>query len=494
MKKSNLILAIASGVVLSLALPRPGLWVASWLGLALLLAAVRRTTVSSAALLGLVTGAVYFAVILYWLTLFGCLPWVLVALFQALFITAFAASTSALSPQRIGVFGYVAVPAAWTALQWVRSLGLYGFTWGSFAHTQASVTPLIQIASLTGPWAIDFLVCLVNLSLADLAWPHNGRRRVYPAAVAALVTVAVVALGHFSVGSAATDGRVLRAAVVQASLTHAVNPPPGYSAEAFRVYRDMTLVVANSQPDIVVWPETVLIERVTGSHWDKMLSQTAVESGAVLVVGGYDAPADPAIEESYNAAHVYGPDGRKLGVYRKVHLVPYGEFVPLRDRLAFLRNYGIRAVDVLPGEHHSLIDIGVGKLGIGICFESLFPQIASLQTREGAGLLVVITNDSWFGQTQAAVQHLMMAKLRAVENRRYLLRAASTGVSAVIDPCGRVVSEMSLFERGAIVEEVRFREGLTPYARFGDWFAYMCVVIAVVSLFASPGSRGRKSL
>jgi apolipoprotein N-acyltransferase len=178
-----------------------------------------------------------------------------------------------------------------------------------------------------------------------------------------------------------------------------------------------------------------------------------------------------------------------MGVYHKVHLVPFGEFVPLRDHLPFLRNYGIREVDVLPGEYHNLISIEKARIGISICFESLFPQITRNETRGGATLLFVVTNDAWFERTQAARQHLMMAKLRAVENRRYLVRAAASGISAFIDPYGRTMSELGLFEQGTLKEEVRLRSELTPYATFGDWFAYLCAGLAVLQLVRMARAR-----
>jgi len=172
-------------------------------------------------------------------------------------------------------------------------------------------------------------------------------------------------------------------------------------------------------------------------------------------------------------------------VYHKVHLVPFGEFVPLRDKLPFLRNYGIREVDVLPGEHPSEIQIENARIRICICFESLFPQM----TRGGTHLLFVVTNDAWFGQTQAARQHLMMAKLRAVENRRYLVRAAASGISAFIDPYGRTIGELGLFKQGTLTQQVRSRSALTAYASFGDWFAYLCAGVAVLQFVKTARTR-----
>jgi apolipoprotein N-acyltransferase len=479
-----------SGAVLALALPKPGWWPASWIGLALLLAAVYDTRPRFAALLGLIAGVVYFGIILLWMTLFGGLPWMLLVLMQAMFFAAFAAVVSIVGSAGASPSRYVLVPAAWTAMQWLRSLGTYGFTWGSFAHTQANVMPLIQIASVTGPWGIDFIVCLANLALADLIF----KRRVWPTVAAALLVGVTIACGHLAIGFD-SHGRQLKMAVVQGMLTHDVNPSEDYTPEAFRVYRGMTLQAAEHRPDLIVWPETTLTQRITDSGWGRQLAQLAIQAGSVLMVGGYDAPEDPAVAESYNGVHVYGADGHKLGVYHKVHLVPYGEFVPMRERMPFLKNYGIRNVDVLPGKSHNLIYIEPGKVGVAICFESLFPQISRIEALNGAGVLFVVTNDSWFGHSQAAMQHFMMAKLRAVETRRWVVRAASTGVSAVIDPQGRAVQTLDVFRSGTLIENVRFGRGLTPYVRFGDWFAYVCTAVTLIALiFRAAGWHLRRFL
>jgi apolipoprotein N-acyltransferase len=165
-----------------------------------------------------------------------------------------------------------------------------------------------------------------------------------------------------------------------------------------------------------------------------------------------------------------------------VQLVPFGEFVPFRDKLPMLQNYGVRAEDVLAAKKHVLLNTCIGRTGTNICFESLFPEIARGETLHGAELLCVVTNDAWFQRTQAAHQHLMMAQLRAVENRRYLARAAGTGISALIDPYGRIKKQIGLFTPSTIMANVQPHTELTIYTRFGQWFAYLCVLMLIVCL------------
>ena len=495
MRKRNLLLSILSGLLLAASMPKPGIWVAAWLGLAPLLAALRGARARDAALYGLTAGFVYYGIILFWLTIFGYLPWCLVALKEGFWLMLFAVAAARLMPERTGWWGYLAVPAAWTVSQWARVLGPLGFTWGSLAHTQANNLPIIQLAAITGPWGIDFLLCLFSLALMGTVLSAWQRKRFRPAGAAALV-VAVVWLGGFAVLTPPLPRRGLgggfRVAVIQGALPHEINPEPSYMPVAYAVYDQMSRKVAQARPDFIVWPETTVVDNITEQCWGPFITQLAKDTNANYVIGGYDPSGDP-LGRSYNSAHFYGRDGRKLGVYHKVHLVPYGEFVPLRDRMPWLKRYGIRDVDVLPGSKHKLINTEVGKVGVSICFESLFPAVSAQETRNGASTLFIITNDAWFERTQAARHHLMMSRLRAVENRRYVVRAAATGMSAIIDPYGRIEGELPVFTRGVLTGDIAPLHGLTPYARFGDWFVFVCIglLLAPLALRREPCSEKR---
>ncbi len=490
MQKRKALLAIASGVILALAMPKPGIWELAWVALIPLFIALRDTRPTEAAAYGLMFGVVYFGVILYWIWLFGYLPWVLLAVVQGLFYAIFAAAASALMPNRIGWWGYVAVPAAWAAMQWSRSLGIYAFPWGGLAHIQADNLSLAQLASMTGVWGIEFVVCAFNLAAADaLIRP----RRLAPAIIALVAVVAIHAAGLATLRAADVKRVAVKVAVIQPDTAHDVVPETGYAEDAFAVCRRLSLQAARRHPAIIVWPESTLATDITDAGYGALISDLAKETGVDYLVGGYDPSTDPQAPGSYNAAFLYTRDGVQAGVYRKVHLVPFGEFVPLRDRLSFLSNYQIREQDVAPGRSHVLLDSSMGKIGVSICFESLFPQIARNETRDGASVLFVTTNDSWFEHTQAARQHLMMSKLRAIENRRYVVRAALTGISAIIDPCGRTAPELGIFRQGIVSGAVVPSHRLTLFTRFGQWFAYVCCVIAVVSLAAVWACGARRS-
>lgn len=475
-----MLLAIASGLVLAFALPRPGHWLLAWIGLIPLFAALRNVNIRGALLCGLITGLTYFGIDLYWITIFGHLPWMVLCLYQALYVAVFAGLYLRLSPGRIGWMGYVAVPAVWVVLQFVRTLGAYGFTWGSFAHTQADNLVIAQIATITGPWGIDFLVCLANLVLATAIFAP--RRKIAPVAVTGLLTVAVCVFGVMALSAKPAPGQEKHVAIVQGGLSNGLKAPPNYIRRAWDTYSRLTMQAAVGNPDDILWPETSLPVDLSTPTWDMLLGRLATAAHSELLVGGYDMDAQAG--GNYNSlfrcnAHIEDE------VYHKVQLVPFGEFVPLRDRLPFLNDYGVRPEDVLPGTDHILLNSRIGRAGTSVCFESLFPAIARTETLRGAQVLLVITNDSWFGHSQAAREHLLMAKLRAIENRRYVLRAAETGISAVIDPLGRVRHQLGLFQQGTISGTIVPSTRLSFYTACGDWFAYASIVITVLGLALS---------
>lgn len=480
MRKRNLLLSIASGLVLALAMPWPGLWMLSWVGLAPLFIAVRGSNTPRAMGYGFITGLIYYAIIIYWMALFGYLPWLLLASMQAIFLAIFAGITARLTPSHVGWKSFILIPAAWTTLQWLRSLGTYSLTWGSFAHIHANTEPLLQLGAVTGPWGIDFLICFINLAVFQAVSPVTKNKRFVPAATAAILIASVWTGGILTMRT--NQNPDLTVVVIQGNAFQDVDPDSNYLDNALNTYKKLSLEAAKSKPDIIVWPETVLPVNIDNSYLERKIAGIARESQATLICGAYTTPYDANPTVASNGAHFFGPDGEKLGTYRKVRLVPFGEFVPLRDQLPFLKDYGVRPDDVIPGHKHVLVGTQHGKAGVSICFESLFPQISRSETRNGADLLFVITNDGWFGQTQAPRQHLMMAKLRAAENHRYVMRAAATGISAVIDPYGRTVTELDLQKRGVIEAKVKAISGLTLYARFGDWFAYACVLAAASAL------------
>lgn len=488
----HVFLSIASGIILALALPKPGWSICAWIGLVPLFIATRTAGIKRAALLGLLTGTVYYAIILYWLLLFGSLPWLALTVFQAAYIAMFAVLYSRLNPQRIGWLGFVAVPASWVVMQFLRTPGTYSFTWGSFAQTQANNLSLAQIASVTGPWGIDFIVCFASLAItAAIVGPQ---RRFKPLAVAALLVLAMWTFGTLTLSSRTPSAPSHKVAVVQGSVSNHHEPGLNLGQRSYLAYAHLSEIAARSKAELIVWPETAIPDFIASPGWQDFIEPVARDTRATLLIGGYESADDSTTSDGYNSLILFDKTGKRLGSYRKVHLVPFGEFVPFRDQLSFfLQDYGIRPNDVIPAHGHPVLNAPLCKIGTSICFESAFPSIARCETRDGAQLLCIVTNDQTLQRTQGPEQHLMMAKLRAIENRRFVLRAAGTGISAIIDPFGRVRHRLGLYRKGLIVDSVVPLHSLTLYTRLGDWLAYLCIAVTVACLFA-PNRESKKSL
>jgi apolipoprotein N-acyltransferase len=186
-----------------------------------------------------------------------------------------------------------------------------------------------------------------------------------------------------------------------------------------------------------------------------------------------------------NSAFLLSPDGKIAGKYDKVHLVPYGEYVPLRKFFPFINKLVAGIGDFRKGEGNNPIKFGNHALGILICYEGIFPELSREYKEKGANLLVNITNDAWFGRTSAPYQHLSMTVFRAVENRTFLVRSANTGISAIISPSGKIIKKTGLFERTVLRGSVKLLDRKTIYALYGDIFVYICLILLGVIIFSS---------
>jgi apolipoprotein N-acyltransferase len=234
----------------------------------------------------------------------------------------------------------------------------------------------------------------------------------------------------------------------------------------------------------VLWPESALPYRFdTDPAYRSAVIEVARRLDVTIVLNSVAGSAD---EGFFNSAFAVRPDGVLGERYDKVRLVPFGEFVPWWARLAFTESLVREVGAFTPGDRVRLLDAGV-PIGMSICYEVVFAELAAAQAREGAQLLTTLTNDGWYGYSWAPRQHLAQAVLRAVETRRWLVRAALTGISAAVDPAGRVVAEMDVGDNDVLVAEPAPCGGLTPRARFGDWWCGIAALGALAMLFLGRG-------
>jgi len=532
---SNLLLCISSGLLLILSFPRFGIVPCAWLALVPWLIILPRQSFKNALLCSLVFGFVFFAGLLYWVALFGYLPWILLALYQTLFVIVAGLGIWLLRNSGSG-WRILGTAAIWTIFEWLRGQGIFGFTWGWLGYSQSSMPNLIQMAAYTGVPGITFLMVLHNAALAEVVSPFKKpiMRRLLPLALTWMLLFAVDILGTFAHDVADTrrqddqtlravqqsDFQVLqkrwgRASVKPAGGVHETPPPltnhqnpyvrlrvaiiqpnfkmpqpneltqPWSQRDAvadFAKFKTMTRQAAAAHPDLIIGPESAMSWSLdTNDASFPKVSELAREAKTWLLLG---SPYQDDAGNTYNSAYLFSPAWKIAARYDKVQLVPFGEFVPGRKWLPGIRYYPVRESDFAAGKSFEPISMNSQKLGVAICFESIFPQISRALVNKGAEFLVIITNDGWFGQTAAAAQHRQMAVFRAVETRAWVARAAASGISCVIAPSGRIVKEIGLQKKGIISAEIwgRGEREKTFYVKHGDWFVIMCALIAVICL------------
>jgi apolipoprotein N-acyltransferase len=495
----TVILCLLSGLLLPLIFPPLGLWPLAWIALVPWLAALRAGTGLGAFVGSWLAGSVFFGGLLLWLQLFGISVWLLVALLLGGVLMVWGLCMRGVNRLRPGA-RVLGAAVLWTGFEWVRGLGPFGFTWGWLGYSQSPAIPLLPIARYVGVLGLSFIIVLVNVSLAEVLAALLRRTPSGAALGRAVLGGAVAAMLLGGAGlrmrGQAPSGSTIRAAVIQGNehgplTADQVNSPPT-AAEQQRtldIYQALTQEAAARRPVLVVWPESVLASppeidpKVAGR-----LSGIARGNSTWLLAGG------PYVDETgrlANSAYLYAPSGNLLSRYDKVQLVPFGEYVPARKHLPFIGRYHVRAQDFVAGTSHRVLQAGTIGIGPMICFESTFPQIGWELAGKGAQVLVVITNDSWFGHTAAAAQHEQMAVLRAVETDRWVLRAASTGISAIIAPDGQVVRKAGLYQRAELSAEIALVSRRAPSVRWGPLFAWVMMGLSVVYVVAPLFARGK---
>ncbi|MEK7338373.1 MAG: apolipoprotein N-acyltransferase [candidate division NC10 bacterium] len=498
-------LALLSGALLASAFPPLDWWPAAFLGLHPLLLAVAGQPPARSAWLGFASGMAFALLSIPWVVVtmvrYGQMPWwgaVAVLLALSAYLACYpAAFTFALSRFPLPPAAFpVGAAALWTALEYLRTYALSGFPWNLLGYSQLPNLAFAQMASVTGVYGVSFLLVLASAALAVPFLPGVPRRRAWAiVGAAALLVAAAHGVGAWALRG--TDGAVppLRVGVVQGNFEQALKWTPDALDRTLDTYARLSTQAAAAGADLIVWPETaaplLLRHDPARLHQVRALAESL---GRPLLVGAPDRAAGEPVRLK-NSAMLLGPDGRLLAKYDKMHLVPFGEYVPLRSVLFFVDKLATGIGDFVPGEFRTLFRLPAGAFAVSICFEVIFPAEVRAAVADGAEFLVNITNDAWFGRSAAPAQHLRMAAFRALETRRYLARAANTGISALVDPYGRILASTHLFEEAVLVRGLTPRRDLTPYVRFGDWFAAAASLAAggwVASAWAAERRAARR--
>jgi apolipoprotein N-acyltransferase len=493
--------AVATGILLVLSLPPIGIWPMAWVAFVPLMYSLSGAGMKRGFALGWLSGAVFFLGTVYWVVNsmhnYGGLP-IYVSIFVMLLLVAFLSVYPAFfglilgsvryGRHGLGLAGIVAVPALWVALEYLRGYIFTGFPWVLIGYSQVGNTTLIQFADLTGVWGVSFIILAVNTCIFLLlkARVDTGIKRPVNAVLAVLLMLTMVlAYGFIRVPQVDTEVLEwpgLKVAVVQGGIDQQVKWDKGFQDKTLDIYGDLSVKAAKEGSELIIWPETA-VPFYLGEHNPKeeLVARIVRRAGVHLLTGApsYDYDRQTRNVSYFNSAYFFAPDGRTIGRYDKAHLVPYGEYVPLRRFFPFIKKLTAGVGDFSSGPGAVPIAFKEEGLGVIICYEAIFPKISAAAVKNGATLLVNLTNDAWFGRSSAPYQHFSMSVFRAVENRVFLVRAANTGISAVVDPVGRVLSASPLFVEELLVETVGLKRGeVTFYTKYGDIFAYGCLAVS----------------
>ncbi len=512
-RPQSLVLSLLTSLLLYLSSPGPGYGFVAWIAVFPLLVICKIEKVRSAVFWGFIAGFIYYLGLLYWIVIVlgrygGLSLWltvpalILLAGYMAVYTAFFAWLMSRTMTCIPPVWS---APLIWVGLDFLRNRLFSGFPWQDIGYSQYLYPRVIQVADIAGHQGISFLIIMVNAFLFTIIFYEKDhktglfktRRKTYkrhhllPAfgILSAAVIYNIISYQHYI-----APGRspVAGIALVQGNIKQDQKWLPENRRHALKTYLKLSKkILANKSVDLLVWPETAL--PFSPRHdplYSELLLDLYIDNGTNLLTGAPVYQIDDKKITIYNSALLITESGIR-DRYDKQHLVPFGEYIPLANILPFPGPLVETMGNFSSGSSSMPLTAGRIKAGVLICYESIFPELARQEVREGANLLVNITNDAWFGRSSAPVQHFSMAVLRAVENRRSLARCANTGISGFIDPAGRIVSRTPLFTTCSLEAEMALMDKITFFNRYGCHFPLLCLFFVVpLVLFGRRKKRG----
>jgi apolipoprotein N-acyltransferase len=504
-RSSDYLLATTSGVLLALSFPRFGHPALAWIALApLLLALSSRMTLGRALQLGLLTGVIYFTGTLYWITrvmaVYGGLQTGAAVLINIGLVLYMAVYTSlfALVTRRIvvghGPRALLAAPLVWATTELGRTYVLTGFPWVLLGYSQAGVLPIAQLASVFGVYGVSMLVAALSAALAFAAAGGRGRVERYGPTAAVLAVILGVAVWG-SARAARADwtraGTPVRVGLVQGNVDQGEKWDALRASAIFANHIRMTRQAIAEGAELVLWPESSTPFMFEEDPAAAQQIRTLAREAKVPILLGSDqverrtTDTGRVAETYFNSAFLVRKDGSTAGVYRKMHLVPFGEFVPWQSLLFFAAPLTEQVGTFSPGLVPELLPVDSHPISVAICYEVVYPDPVRRLVAGGSQLLTTITNDAWFGDTSAPRQHFDQAAMRAIENGRYLVRAANTGISGIVDPYGHVLVKSEVYRPAVVVGDARFLTTSTFYTRHGDVLLYAAAIATAVLLLTA---------
>jgi apolipoprotein N-acyltransferase len=578
----SIFLCVISAALLVHSFPEPNFWVLAWFALIPLFLAIRDKTFINAFLLGFFAGLIFFYGAIYWLNSIAPIATIALVFYLSLYFALFGLFAKFVFQAALPVFcKALLVASGWVALEFIRSNFLTGFGWALLGYSQSSFLPAIQIADITGAYGVSFLVVFVNAAIYEFLFESSPRVPLTPGPLPTwerervrglyftttrlmqnrlinficsfLLVTGIFIYGFYklnkeiasspfaSLRAPRNDGCVpIKISLIQGNIPQPLKWDASYKEDIIKKYFRLTLAAGKDDPDLIIWPESSFpADFQAEPELAGQLFELARQTNVYLLVGanrfvwsrpGYE------YEKVYNSAFLITPDGAIKQYYDKLHLVPFGEYMPrVPNPLLKILPEKINMVgDFSAGEKYTVFGLrlpltqssfaslrtsfspqGRGIKGEGvrndtaatfsvlICFEDVFPELSREFVRKGANFLVNITNDGWYGISSAPFQHAQASVFRAVENRVFVVRAANTGLSVFIDRNGRVFDGVSsesgqkIFIEGyktGVISQSLSSSATTFYNRYGDVFAIACLVVFAISIGFSRTQLGKSKV
>ncbi len=498
----SFLLACLSGALTAFCFPKINLFFLAWVCLIPLFFSLLRKRPGRSFFLGFSGGFVYYAILLYWIPavpahygnlsailsfLIYLLLIILMALSWAGFAFIFAALRSAF-PQS----GFILAPFIWVAFEYIFTFFLTGFPWGLLGYSQVKNIAFLQTASVAGVYGLSFvLVLLQSFFVLSL----KSRKR-WPFSLALAAVLAVHLAGFLSLKVPAPSKDTFKAAVLQGNVSSDIYWDRISAPEIeglFKQHLDLSRQAYLQGARLIIWPEFSVplcfsCNEPLYRSFKETLFQFVRETKCTLLLGTNETASEGGELRYFNTALCLSPD-LSMTQYYKMHLVPFGEYTPYKKIFSFIEKVTHAIGDVTPGKQHVLHSFEGKKFGSPICYEVIFPKLVCKFSEKGAEFLVTITNDGWYGTSPAPYQHFLIAVFRAVENRRFLLRAATTGISGIVDPCGRILSRSELMTQTYLTGDITPLKKLSFYARFGDVLPVLSLTLTCIFFILALAKR-----
>jgi len=507
---NNILLTISSAILLTLAFPKYDMWILAWVGLIPLFFVVSRNIRKRVFLWCWFSGSLFYFLTVNWITQtmtqYGGMPlWLsfmellLLSVYLGLYTGLFGYLCKLLS-DKTSIPLPVTAPLLWVSLEFLKAHLISGFPWASLGYSQYKFLHIIQISDITGVYGVSFLITAVNSAIFYLftlqrARGMSKRWEIVSISYVAFVFFLSLGYGYYKLSASyGSSDRKIGIAVIQGNIPQHLKWDRNFQRRTIDIYKQLTNEAAKYNPELVIWPETAApFFFQDHTIYRNELYDLASTGNTYILFGN---PAYKLAENStlnmLNSALLISPNKRTIARYDKMHLVPFGEYVPLSNILFFIEKMVAGIGNFIPGKEYTVMEIPQAKLGVVICYEVIFPELVRKFVLNGAMFMTTITNDAWFGKTSAPYQHFAMVVFRSVENRVYFARAANTGISGFISPKGEILQASPIFEETFLVQNIFPSNTKTFYTKYGDLFAYGAIFAACLMIMVFINNKKYK--